>query len=84
MSDLREPTPEDEAVRDDLTEDARIRADFVKEVQVALDDGDEAAIRTLVGHLHDADLADVLEFLGSSDRRTLVTVLGERGDGLAG
>ena len=77
MSDLHGPTPEDEAVRDDLTEDARIRADFVKEVQIALDDGDEAAIRTLVGHLHAADLADVLEFLGSSDRRALVAVLGE-------
>ena len=47
-------------------------AAFIDDVAAALQAGDKARVAALVGELHYADMADVLEHLAGSDRRLLV------------
>jgi magnesium transporter len=61
------------APRDD---DGAIRADFVERVAQAVGHGDVAALRGLVGDLHEADLGAVLEALEPEQRPRLIELLG--------
>ncbi len=58
------------------TKDGSIRVAFVRQVTRAIDAGDVAALRGLVGDLHEADLGAVLEALESGRRSRLVELLG--------
>lgn len=53
---------------------------FVTRVTAALDGGEPRAVRALVGDLHAADLADVIEAVGQDDRVRLITALGRNFD----
>ena len=57
-------------------EDGAIRAEFVERVAQAIDAGDVAALRELVGDLHEADLGAVLQALEPEHRPRLVELLG--------
>ena len=57
-------------------EDGAIRADFVERVAQAIAQSDVAALRELVGDLHEADLGAVLEALESEQRPRLIELLG--------
>ena len=57
-------------------EDGAIRAEFVARVGHAVDAGDAAALRALVGDLHEADLGAVLEALEPEQRPRLIELLG--------
>ncbi len=57
-------------------EDGAIRAKFVARVGHAVDADDTAALRTLVGDLHEADLGAVLEALEPEQRPRLIELLG--------
>jgi len=57
-------------------EDGAIRADFVEQVMRAIAAADVAALRGLVGDLHEADLGAVLEALDPDQRPRLVELLG--------
>jgi magnesium transporter len=58
------------------TKDGSIRVAFVRQVTRAIDAGDVAALRVLVGDLHESDLGAVLEALEPSLRPRLVELLG--------
>jgi magnesium transporter len=58
------------------TKDGSIRVAFVRQVTRAIDAGDVAALRALVGDLHESDLGAVLEALEPSLRPRLVELLG--------
>jgi len=70
MLDLNASAP---VLRD---EDGAIRADFVERVARAIDAGDVATLRELVGGLHEADLGALLEALEPDKRPPLVELLG--------
>src|SRR5450830_684328 len=70
MLDHKNGTP---PLRDD---DGAIRADFVVQVAQAIDAADVAALRSLVGDLHESDLGALLEALEPSSRPRLVELLG--------
>lgn len=57
-------------------EDGAIRSEFVERIAQAIDAGDAAALRDLVGDLHEADLGAVLEALEPEQRPRLVELLG--------
>ncbi len=57
-------------------EDGAIRAEFVARVGHAVDADDTAALRALVGDLHEADLGAVLEALEPEQRPRLIELLG--------
>ena len=57
-------------------EDGSIRAEFVEQVARTIDAADVAALRCLVGGLHEADLGAVLEALDPEQRPRLVDLLG--------
>ncbi len=58
------------------TKDGSIRVAFVRQVTRAIDAGDVAALRGLVGDLHEADLGALLEALEPDQRPRLVELLG--------
>jgi magnesium transporter len=58
------------------TKDGSIRVAFVRQVARAIDAADVAALRGLVGDLHESDLGAVLEALDPGKRPRLVELLG--------
>src|SRR4051812_7062783 len=58
-----------------LDENFELDSDFVDEVAAALRASDREQVRALVGDLHYADMADLLERLDSEDRRLLVEAI---------
>jgi len=58
------------------TKDGSIRVAFVRQVVRAIDAADVAALRGLVGDLHEADLGALLEALAADKRPRLVELLG--------
>ena len=53
-----------------------IRREYVERVVAAIDTADAAALRTLVGTLHEADAGDLLEALDTDYRPRLVALMG--------
>jgi hypothetical protein len=62
------------ALRD---EEGAVRADFVERVQQAITTEDSAALRELLGDLHQADVGDLIEALEPELRPTLVRLMGQ-------
>ncbi len=79
MSDgeLDTPMPEEAApaVETRLDEDDRLRPEYVSEVVERLEAGDDEGARALVEPLHPADIADLIELVGSEHRRSLAAAL---------
>ena len=61
------------ALRD---EEGAVRADFVERVQQAITTEDSAALRELLGDLHQADVGDLIEALEPDQRPELVKLMG--------
>jgi magnesium transporter len=57
-------------------EDGMLREDYVERVARAIEAADAAALRELVGELHEADLGDLIEALDPELRPRLVELLG--------
>ncbi len=70
--DLTAAAPQPE-LRDD---DGAIRADYVERVAAAIEAQDAAALRALVGDLHEADAGDLIEALDPELRPRLVALMG--------
>ena len=70
----RDPMPEET-----LTDARRLGLDAELEQRVvdALEADDPAGVRELVGPLHYADIADLLEHLAGDDRRKLIAIIGD-------
>src|SRR6266404_3383444 len=62
------------ALRD---EEGAVRADFVERVQQAIATEDSAALRELLGDLHQADVGDLIEALEPELRPKLVRLMGQ-------
>jgi magnesium transporter len=62
------------ALRED---DGAIREDYVERVAQAIADRDAAALRELVGDLHEADVGDLIEALDPALRPRLVELMGD-------
>jgi magnesium transporter len=73
MLEEKDVTPSSVALRD---EDGAVRADFVERVAQAIITGNSAALRKLVGELHQADVGDLIEALDPELRSRLVTLMG--------
>jgi magnesium transporter len=56
--------------------DGTLREDYVRRVIKALEAGDAASLRDLVGDLHEADVGDVIEALDPEMRPRLVALMG--------
>ncbi len=56
-------------------EDGVLTADFVRAVENSIEDANAERLHQLVDDLHEADYADLLEFLRSDDREQLVRLL---------
>ena len=56
-------------------EEDRLRPSFVREVLDAVADGDDEAARALVGDLHPADIADLIELAPGDERADLIEAL---------
>ncbi|MFQ5534213.1 MAG: magnesium transporter [Sphingomonadales bacterium] len=73
------PTEQREERRADTATPAEklypVQPEFVREVLEALDDGDEAGVRALIGPLHAADVADLLELISERQRKSLLAIL---------
>lgn len=66
-------------VRDELQvrdEEGALQPDFVYAVETALDRSDTDRLRALTANLHEADLADLLEYLHQEERAALIEALG--------
>src|SRR5262249_33307577 len=61
------------ALRD---EDGALRGDFVDRMAEAIAAGDAAALRTLLGDLHESDVGDLIQTLDAELRPRLVTLMG--------
>jgi magnesium transporter len=61
-------------------EDGAIRAEFLDSVQAAIERSDAAALRVLVGELHESDTGDLIEALDPDLRPRLVELLGREFD----
>jgi magnesium transporter len=61
------------ALRD---EDGSVREDFVERVAQAIEKGDAATLRELVGDLHEADAGDLIEALDPELRPRLIELMG--------
>jgi magnesium transporter len=57
--------------------DGTLREEFVERVVRAIDAGDSAQLRELVGDLHQADVGDLIEALDSDLRPRLVELMGD-------
>jgi magnesium transporter len=66
-------TPAPIALRE---EDGSVREDYVERVARAIEGADAAALRELVGELHEADLGDLIEALDPELRPRLVELMG--------
>jgi magnesium transporter len=66
-------TPAPIALRD---EDGSVRQDYVERVARVIEAADAAALRDLVGELHEADLGDLIEALDPELRPRLVELMG--------
>ena len=64
---------ESAALRD---EEGALRPEFVERVHAAVEAGDAATLRALVGELHEADLGDLLEALDPDERPRLIELMG--------
>ena len=60
-----------------LDEDDRLKPGFVREVEDALDAGDESAAYDLVEPLHPADIADLFELLERKERLALASAISD-------
>ncbi|MEB3415487.1 magnesium transporter [Alteriqipengyuania sp. WL0013] len=60
-----------------LDEDDRLKPGFVREVENALDAGDESAAYDLVEPLHPADIADLFELLERKERLALASAISD-------
>jgi len=58
-----------------MDDESRLRPEFVERVLDAVADGDDAAARELVGPLHPADVADLIELAARDEREGLVKAL---------
>ncbi len=65
-------TPHEDRVHD---EEDRLRPAFVREVLDAVADGDDETARALVGELHPADIADLIELAPGDERADLIEAL---------
>src|SRR5262249_62009114 len=61
------------ALRD---EEGALRGDFVDRMAQTIVAGDAAALRTLLGDLHEADVGDLIQALDAELRPRLVSVMG--------
>jgi magnesium transporter len=61
-------------------EDGAIRAEFLDSVQAAIERSDAAALRVLVGELHESDTGDLIEALDADLRPRFVELLGRAFD----
>lgn len=75
MSEADPIRPEDLVVERHLDEDDHLKSDFVRDVLVAVEDGDDERVRTLVSPLHPADIADLFEQAPSGQREELAAAL---------
>ena len=57
-------------------EDGAVRADYVERVAQAIEVKDAAALRELVGDLHEADAGDLIEALDPELRPRLIELMG--------
>ncbi len=57
--------------------DVHLRSEFTDRIREAIDRGDAAALKDMVGPLHEADIADLLEVLSASERRELARLVGD-------
>src|SRR5262244_272798 len=73
MLEEKDVTPSSVVLRD---EDGAVRADFVERVAQAITTGNSAALRELVGELHQADVGDLIEVLDPELRAQLVKLMG--------
>jgi len=60
-----------------LDEENRLTDEFVRTVSVAVDAHDAGLAQELVRPLHEADIADLFELIGSEDRAPLAQALGD-------
>src|SRR5262249_43413283 len=73
MLEEKDVTPSSVVLRD---EDGAGRADFFERVAQAITTGDSAALREVVGELHQADVGDLIEALDPELRARLVKLMG--------
>jgi magnesium transporter len=64
-----------------LPEDETLDQDRIRAVLLAVEAGDSAAVNALLDPLHAADIADLLEQIGSADRRALLGLWSHEIDG---
>jgi magnesium transporter len=64
-----------------LDEDDRLKPQFVSDVLAALDAGQDEQVRSLVGPLHPADIADLFELTPADQREGLARALADLFDG---
>ena len=57
-------------------EDGAVRADYVERVAQAIERADSAALRELVGDLHESDAGDLIEALDPELRPRLIKLMG--------
>src|SRR5690349_19802678 len=72
MADL---PPQDDTPNQVMDEETRLRSEFVDRVLDAVDAGDDETARKLVGPLHPADVADLIELAARDEREGLVKAL---------
>lgn len=80
MSERKDAAPE---INEGADQDYSLDRATVEGVISALDLGDAAAVRGLIKPLHNADFADLLEQVISSDRQRIIAALGSELDGEA-
>lgn len=61
-------------------ERGEIRPEFIERIAAAIEAADAAALRALVGDLHEADMGDVLEALDAEHRPLLIELMGAEFD----
>jgi magnesium transporter len=77
----KQPGPHGESESIDVPQtDVHLSKEFLAELQTYLKAGNEAALLTLLAELHAADVADILEVLPPSKRRSLIELLGDQLD----
>ncbi|MCA1749056.1 MAG: CBS domain-containing protein, partial [Sphingomonadales bacterium] len=79
MAETTVEAPETESPN--LDEDDRLRPEFVDAVLDRLDEGDDEAVRELVGSLHPADIADLFEEVDRDRRAELAAAVTDLLDG---
>ncbi|BDI61552.1 magnesium transporter [Qipengyuania nanhaisediminis] len=78
---LAADAPDDEVRPDDRIDDERhdrenrLKPEYVREVREALEAGDKGAVYDLVEPLHPADIADLIELVGSDERELFAAAI---------